>query len=102
MPIRVNLLAEAQIAGFCGFRFIDSGPEVELLYGLRGEQWGKGLATEACLAALEYFWRCTSYQQVYARANPPNNKSVQVMLRLGMIHLSTTATMVSYLLRRPA
>ncbi len=44
--------AEAPIAGFCGFRFIDAGPEIELLYGLRGEHWGMGLATEACAAAL--------------------------------------------------
>ena len=41
--------SEAPIAGFCGFRQI--GPEIELMYGLRREHWGKGLATEACAAA---------------------------------------------------
>ncbi len=93
--------AEAPIAGFCGFRFIDDGPEIELLYGLRGEHWGKGLATEACAAALGYLWGSTSYRRVYARTDPPNYKSVKVMLRLGMIHESTTASMITYLLLRP-
>jgi RimJ/RimL family protein N-acetyltransferase len=93
--------AGAPIAGFCGFRLIDDGPEIELMYGLRGEHWGTGLATEACAAALEYLWRSTEYQRVYARTDPPNSKSIQVMVRLGMTHESTTASMISYLLRRP-
>jgi RimJ/RimL family protein N-acetyltransferase len=74
----------APIAGFCGFRFIDDGPEIELMYGLRGEYWGKGLTTEACLAILDYLWRFTQFPRVYARNDPPNKRSVQVMLRLGM------------------
>jgi RimJ/RimL family protein N-acetyltransferase len=35
-------LAETPVAGFCGFRFIDDGPEIELVYGLQAEHWGKG------------------------------------------------------------
>jgi [ribosomal protein S5]-alanine N-acetyltransferase len=94
-------LAEGPIEWFCGFRFIDEGPEIELLYGLRGEHWGKGLATEACAAALRYLWRSTSYQRVFARTDPPNLKSVQVMTRLGMVHESTTASMITYVLHCP-
>src|SRR5580658_9329000 len=89
------------IAGFCGCRLIDDGPELELLYGLRAEHWAKGLATEACTAGLEYLWRSTSYQRVYARTDPPNENSVQVMRRLNMTHQSTTASTITYLLRRP-
>ena len=94
--------ANSAIAGFCGFRLIDEGPEIELMYGLRGEHWGKGLATEACFAVLAYLWQATGFQRVYARTDPPNTKSVQVMLRLGMTHESTTASMITYLLSRPA
>jgi ribosomal-protein-alanine N-acetyltransferase len=93
--------AEAPVAGFCGFRFIDDSPEIELLYALRGEHWGKGLATEACAAALGYLWRSTEYQRVYARTDAPNVKSVRVMMRLGMSHESSTASMITYVLRRP-
>jgi ribosomal-protein-alanine N-acetyltransferase len=40
-------LPDPPIAGFCGFRPIDGGPEIELLYALDPQHWGKGLATEA-------------------------------------------------------
>jgi RimJ/RimL family protein N-acetyltransferase len=93
--------AGSRIGGFCGFRFIDDGPEIELMYGLQPEHWRKGLATEACRAALQYLWRSTEYQQVYARTDPPNLESVQVMERLGMTHVSTTESIITYVLRRP-
>ena len=92
---------DSQLAGFCGFRRIEEGPEIELLYGLRSEHWGKGLATEASRAALGYLWQATSYQRVYARTDPPNSRSVEVMKRLGMRHDSTTATRIVYVLARP-
>ena len=95
-------LAEAAIAGFCGFRFIDDGPEIELMYGLEAEHWGRGFATEACLAAVEYLWRATGFERVYARTDPPNEGSVRVMRRLGMAHESTGPSMITYVLQRPA
>jgi len=94
--------AEALIIGFCGFRFIGDGPEIELMYGLQAGHWGKGFATEACLAAIEFLWRSTGFQQVYARTDPPNEASVRVMQRLGMAHESSTQSTITYVLRRPA
>jgi ribosomal-protein-alanine N-acetyltransferase len=88
------------VDGFCGFRFIDDSRNIEIMYGFDVAHWGRGYATEACLAALDYLWRCTSFAVVYARTDPPNDRSVRVMRRLGMIHESTTATMITYLLRR--
>ena len=92
----------APIAGFCGFRFVDDGPEIELMYGLQAEYWGQGFATEASLAAIEYLWRSTGFQRVYARTDPPNVRSVRVMRRIGMTHESTSASRITYVLRRPA
>jgi ribosomal-protein-alanine N-acetyltransferase len=90
-----------RVAGFCGFRFIDDGRDVELMYGFRREYWGKGLATEACAAALDYMWRHTELPVVYARTDPPNSASVDVMLRLGMTHHTSTDAMITYVLHRP-
>jgi RimJ/RimL family protein N-acetyltransferase len=95
------LPSEAPIAGFCGFRFIDDGPEIELMYGLKGEFWGKGFATESSLAAIQYLWRSTEFQRFYARTDPPNKESVRVMQRIGMTHESTSESMITYVLRRP-
>jgi [ribosomal protein S5]-alanine N-acetyltransferase len=90
------------IAGFCGFRYIDNGPDIELLYGLRGVHWGKGFATEACLATIEYLWRSTKIDRVYARTDPPNEKSVRVMRRIGMTREATSTLIITYVLQRPA
>jgi len=88
--------------GFCGFRLIpgDEG-EIELMYGLLPLIWGQGMATEACRSALDYFWQWTQFPRVWARTDPPNEKSIATMARLGFQHYFTTNTMVTYLLERP-
>jgi RimJ/RimL family protein N-acetyltransferase len=98
----VHLPPEPIITGFCGFRFFGEGREVELLYGLRSEHWGQGLATEASMAVLDYFWVATPFTRVYARADPPNAKSMGVMKRLGMSLESITPALVTYVLSRPS
>ena len=97
----ICLAGQSELAGFCGFRPIDEGPEIELLYGLRAEHWRRGLATEASRAALDYLWKATSYRRVYARTDPPNARSVEVMKRLGMRFESATDAHIAYVLARP-
>jgi len=94
--------ANPPIAGFCGFRFITDISEIELLYGLLREFWGRGLVTEACIAALEYLWRFTKFSRVYAQTDVANERSVRVMRRLGMAYESTTESLITYSLRRPS
>ena len=72
------------LAGFCGFRLIEGTADFELLYGLLPEFWGRGLASEACYAALDYAFKNGGLTRVYARADTPNQASVRVMERLGM------------------
>jgi len=72
------------LAGFCGFRFIADSPDIELLYGLKPEYWGQGLATEASRAALRHGFEAGLFTKVYARTDPPNRASVRVIERLGM------------------
>jgi [ribosomal protein S5]-alanine N-acetyltransferase len=96
-----TIRAARQAAGFCGFRFIEDSREVELLYGLLPAYQGRGIATEAARAALDYFWNHTPFTRVFARTDPPNTASVEVMRRLGMRHESRTVTMITYILDRP-
>jgi RimJ/RimL family protein N-acetyltransferase len=91
-----------RLAGFCGFRIVaDTGPDPEILYGLAFEFWHKGLATEACRAALDYYWAATDFARVLARADAPNAPSLAVMRRLGMKLESSGPPMVTCSLRRP-
>ena len=75
---------EAALVGFCGFRFLDETPEVELLYGLAPAYWGRGLATEAARAMLRFGVETVGFARVFAITDVANLASVAVMQRLGM------------------
>ena len=98
----IETLKEDDLLGFCGFRLIDQGPDIELMYGLEPAYWGRGLATEASRAILAWLWTSTSYQRVFARTDPPNQKSIAVMQRLGMRFDSASPTLISHVLHRSA
>jgi ribosomal-protein-alanine N-acetyltransferase len=92
---------DGEVIGFCGFRSIENGPDIELMYGLLPQYWGRGLATEASRAALDFLWNNTRHDRGYARTDCANLKSVDVMRRLGMRHHSSTEAMTTYVLERP-
>jgi ribosomal-protein-alanine N-acetyltransferase len=75
---------ETDLAGFCALREIDGTREVELLYGLAREHWGRGLATEASRAVLSYGFQTAALAHIWARTDPPNAASIAVIERLGM------------------
>ncbi len=72
------------LIGFCGFRFLDETPEIELLYGLAPAYWGRGLATEAARAMLRFGFEALGFARVVAITDFANRASVAVMQRLGM------------------
>jgi [ribosomal protein S5]-alanine N-acetyltransferase len=70
--------------GFCGFRTLGDTSDIELVYGLAPEYWGRGLVTEASNAALQFAFDEWSLKKVWALADTPNTASIAVMKRLGM------------------
>jgi ribosomal-protein-alanine N-acetyltransferase len=72
------------LIGFCGLRGIDGGPEIEVLYGLRPEFWGRGLATEAAQAVLRFGFEQVGLSEIFAGADFDNAASLRCMERLGM------------------
>ena len=71
-------------AGFCGFRPEPDTAEVELIYGLEPGLWGRGLATEAAVAALEFVFDELGLPEVVAGTDAPNAASIRVLRKLGM------------------
>lgn len=71
-------------AGFCGFRHFGEPPEVEILYGIAPDLWGRGLATEAAHAMLRLGFEENGFARVYAGADPPNAASFRVMEKTAM------------------
>jgi RimJ/RimL family protein N-acetyltransferase len=76
--------ATAERVGFCGLRGFGDVGEVELLCALLPKWWGKGLGIEACRAVLRYGFDVLGLDHVFAGADPPNVRSLQLMTRLGM------------------
>jgi RimJ/RimL family protein N-acetyltransferase len=81
---RVGERAGDRLVGIAGLQPLDGGPEVELTYALEPSAWGKGYATEAGAAALEYGFGEAGLDRVVAIAKEANRGSVAVLRRLGM------------------
>jgi ribosomal-protein-alanine N-acetyltransferase len=75
---------EDELIGFCGLKFVDDTPEVELMYGFHPPHWGRGLATEAGCTMLRFGFEEMRFARVYAITDAPNTASAAVMQRLGM------------------
>jgi ribosomal-protein-alanine N-acetyltransferase len=72
------------LIGHCGLRYLDEIAETELLYGLGRQYWGRGLATEAARATLDFGFRRAGLERIIALAVPENLASRRVMEHLGM------------------
>ncbi len=85
------------IIGFCGYwRFEDLPYPLQLIYGLLPAWWGRGLATEAARAGLDYGFGPVGFTDIIAATDVPNRASVRVMERLGMVYLETEKAIVYY------
>lgn len=91
-----------EILGFCGLKRVNSPGAGEALTGtpeigwrLRESAWGKGIAKEAAIAALDLAFGRFGYERVIAMTIPANATSEGLMKRLGMTraeHLDFTDT----------
>jgi len=73
-----------RIIGFCGFWYFRDPPGLELIYGLEPAYWGRGLATEAARAMIEYGFDQLSLESIVGSTDAANTRSVLVMERAGM------------------
>lgn len=73
------------LVGFCGHRQFEDDASVELLYGILPGYWGEGLVTEAATEVLRHGFHDCGFERVIAATDTPNQKSVNVMQRLGMV-----------------
>jgi [ribosomal protein S5]-alanine N-acetyltransferase len=80
----VQLRGETGLIGCCGFRSLEGAEEVELMYSLLPQWWGRGLATEAAHACLRYAFEEVGLERVVAGADAPNAASLRIIEKLGM------------------
>jgi ribosomal-protein-alanine N-acetyltransferase len=74
-----------EVVGVAGLVLEDfEGPEVEVVYELQRDAWGRGIATEAARACLDVAFGQLGLRRVIALAYPENAPSVRVMQKIGM------------------
>lgn len=70
--------------GFCGLVHPNGQPEAEIKYALLQAYWGRGFATEAVCAMLQYGAHHFNLHQVIATIAPENLASQHVVMKAGM------------------
>src|SRR5688572_26007439 len=77
-----------RLVGFCGlavptFR-TDFTPAVEIGWRFARDEWGNGYAIAAAKAALDFGFEEADLEEILSRTVPANERSLAVMIRLGM------------------
>ena len=80
----VQPLQTDRLAGWCGSQFLPETGETEVAYLLGRECWGRGYATEAAHASLDFTFRHFPLDQIIALVHPDNASSIRVIGKLGM------------------
>jgi RimJ/RimL family protein N-acetyltransferase len=76
--------SKKQLIGWSGLQFLPETEEVEVGYLVDQAFWGKGLATEAAQASLQYGFRNFDVESIVAIVHPENVASQRVIEKLGM------------------
>lgn len=76
-------LETGDVIGFIGIVHPGSQPEPEVKYALGRQHWGKGLATEAVRATVEYGRNAHGLKRIIATTAPANTASHRVLLKCG-------------------
>jgi ribosomal-protein-alanine N-acetyltransferase len=83
-PWGVMLKQDGGLIGHCGLFYVEEVREVEVMYALAQEHWGKGLATEGAKASLRFGFEQLGLPRIVAFVMPENTASVRVIEKLGM------------------
>lgn len=73
-----------ELVGFTGYWHFRDPPELELLFGLAPEHWGREYAKEAARSMIEYGFEVLGFEKIVASTDAPNKASVRVLDKLGM------------------
>jgi ribosomal-protein-alanine N-acetyltransferase len=90
------------VVGGIGFFGPPRDGRVEIGYGLVASRRGRGLATEAANAMIEYAFTHPGVTEVFASSDFDNPASIRVLEKCGLTYQSRDESKVAYLAMRPA
>lgn len=71
-----------QVIGICGLHHSEDG--IEFSYMFFSTSWGKGLATEAAVASLNYGFNVLNFDKIIAITQEANHPSCRLLEKMGM------------------
>ncbi|MBN8657409.1 MAG: GNAT family N-acetyltransferase [Anaerolineae bacterium] len=80
----VTLRETGQLMGWCGLEFLPDTNETEVGYLLSGVFWGKGYATEAARASVEFGKKNIGLKEIIGLTDPLNIASQRVLGKCGL------------------
>jgi [ribosomal protein S5]-alanine N-acetyltransferase len=72
------------LVGNCGLLATEESGGIELVYHIGRPYWGRGYATEAARACLEYGYGTLALPRIVALVYPQNLASIRVLEKIGM------------------
>ena len=76
--------ATGEILGDCGLKCLEDGPEIEVGYRFGKAHWGRGYATEAAAASVQYGFNTLALPRIVAVVDPVNVASCRVIEKIGL------------------
>ena len=73
-----------EYVGWCGLKYVEDDDYVDLGYRLLNKHWGKGYATEASIACLDYGFNTLNLSRIVGTAMKENAASINVFKKLGL------------------
>lgn len=73
-----------EFIGWCGLKYRPERDEVDLGYRFIKSAWGKGYASEAAMASINYGFEKLGLRRIVGRAMPGNIASLKVLEKCGM------------------
>lgn len=83
----VHTNESGEFIGWCGLKARPERNEIDLGYRFMKNAWGKGYATEAAFACLNYGFKALHLKRIVGRAMPENIASIRVLEKCGMIYV---------------
>jgi [ribosomal protein S5]-alanine N-acetyltransferase len=80
---------EKEIIGWAGLQYLPELDETEVGFLLSPPTWGKGYATEAARASLQFGFERFDLDHIVALVHPDNRASRRVIQKCGMTYLET-------------
>ncbi|HEY6503523.1 MAG TPA: GNAT family N-acetyltransferase [Chitinophagaceae bacterium] len=83
----VHIKQGLEFIGWCGLKFRPEMKETDLGYRFKQSSWGKGYATEAAFASINYGFQKLNLTRIVGRAEPGNIGSWRVLEKCGMKYI---------------